>query len=72
MRCPNPKCRGKILQKVGKKTSVRIDYPITFDEDGVCKAKCYWCKQLVEVPLRIREGTVLPSERFVIGKAGRR
>lgn len=72
MRCPNPKCKGKLLQKVGSETRVRIEHPITFDEGGVCKAKCYWCKQLVEVPLQIREGTMLPSEKFVLGKAGRK
>lgn len=67
MRCPNPKCKGKLLQKVGSSTRVRIEHPITFDAAGLCKAKCYWCKQMVEVPLQIKEGVDLPGEKFVLG-----
>lgn len=67
MRCPNPKCKGKLLQKVGSSTRVRIEHPITFDAAGLCRAKCYWCKQLVEVPLQIQEGTDLAGETFVLG-----
>lgn len=70
MRCPHPDCKGKLLQKVGSETRVRIDHPIIVNEDGVCRAKCHWCKKIVEVPLQIKDGVVLPSEKFVIGKAG--
>ena len=65
MRCTN--CKNKLLQKSGSRTAVRTQGPIVF-EGGVCKAKCYWCKSLVTLPLQIVEGTTVPAERFVLRK----
>jgi len=52
MRCP--KCKNQILQKSGSKTRLRTHGPIDF-EDGLCKAKCYWCKEEFEIELELSE-----------------
>lgn len=69
MRCPH--CKNRILQKSGSTAKLRVDGPVTFTDDGLCKAKCYWCKRPVEVPIQIREGTHLEAERFVLQKNSR-
>ena len=66
MRCPH--CDNKVLQKSGSSTRLRTHGPIEFGDDGIVKAKCYWCKQLVEVPIELTKA-VLENERFVIRKA---
>lgn len=66
MRCPS--CKNKLLQKAGSHTRLRTEGVHEWDQDGVCRAKCYWCKALVEVPIQIQDGTDVPSERFVLGK----
>lgn len=63
MRCPN--CKNHVLQKSGKRTRLRTQGPITF-ENGVCKALCYWCKAPIEIPIEISDGTPIASERFVL------
>ena len=68
MRCPN--CKNKVLQKSGSQTRVRIEGAVTFNKDGLCKSKCYWCKTEINVPIRILDGTEIESERFIITKAG--
>jgi len=67
MRCSN--CKNHILQRSGKRVRIRTHGPIVF-EDGVCKAKCYWCKAPVELPLEIKEGTPIASETFVLPSRG--
>jgi hypothetical protein len=64
MRCP--KCRNRVLQKSGSQTRVRIQGAVLFDEEGLCKSQCYWCKEPITVPLKIAQGTSIQSERFVI------
>jgi len=68
MKCPN--CKNKVLQKSGSHTRVRIQGAVVFDEKGLCKAQCYWCKSEVTVPLRIQDGVEVESERFILTKSG--
>jgi len=63
MRCP--RCKNHVLQKSGKRVRLRTQGPITFEE-GVCKTQCYWCKEPIEVPLEISNGTLIASEKFVL------
>ena len=63
MKCPN--CKQKVLQKSGGGTKVRIRGPVTIDGNGLCKAKCYWCKTTVTVPLELKKAGK-PTERFYV------
>lgn len=63
MRCPI--CHNHVLQKSGKTTRLRIKGQVTF-ENGLCKARCYWCQSVIEIPLEIREGTAIKQEQFVL------
>jgi len=67
MRCPN--CKNKVLQKSGKVTRLRTEGAHEFDENGVCHAKCYWCKSAIEVPIRVSKDAELTRETFVLRKA---
>jgi hypothetical protein len=64
MRCP--KCKNKLIQTTGDITRVRIDGPLEFLADGTARAKCYWCKQVIDLPLQLKAGLDIPSERFLI------
>lgn len=44
-------CRNRIVQKSQAGWSVRIQGAVTFDADGVCHARCFFCKADVVVPL---------------------
>ena len=70
MRCPH--CKNKLLQKSGSKTRLRTEGVHEFDEAGVCRAKCFWCKNFVEIPIQIREGTPVVSETFLLNPAPRK
>ena len=63
MKCVS--CKNRILQKSGKRTMLRIQGAVVF-EDGVCKSKCFWCGADVEIPIEIKEGTPLVGERFIL------
>lgn len=63
MRCP--RCKNHILQKSGRRVRLRTQGPIVF-EDGLCKAQCFWCRESIEVPVEISEGTSIVSELFVL------
>jgi hypothetical protein len=41
-----------------------------WDEAGVCTAKCFWCKSMVEIPVQIMDGTQVEDEKFILRKAG--
>lgn len=64
MRCPN--CKNRLLQKSGSQTRVRVQGAISFDANGLCKSKCYWCKGDVTVPIRLSEGVDVPAENYFI------
>lgn len=68
MRCPH--CKNKLLQKSGSKTRLRTEGVHEWDEEGVCTAKCFWCKSMVEIPVQIRDGITVESEQFILRKAG--
>jgi hypothetical protein len=61
VRCP--KCKNMLLQKSDRGTRVRTKGPLTFSQDGACRAQCYWCGEAVTVPLELRKA----AERFVLG-----
>lgn len=65
MNCP--RCKNHILQKSGNKIRLRTTGQIVF-EDGVCKSKCYWCKEDIEIPMEITESIPVARERYVINK----
>lgn len=65
MRCC--KCSNHILQKSGRRIRLRIKGQVIF-EDGLCKAKCYWCGEQVIIPLEIAGGTKIPSEKFILSQ----
>lgn len=67
MRCPS--CKNKLLQKSGSRTRLRTEGVHEWDDDGTCRAKCYWCKAMVEVPIQIRDGVEVPAESFILRKS---
>jgi len=68
MRCPH--CKNHVLQKSGSKTRLRVKGAVEFHKDGICKALCYWCGEPVEVPIEIRKGTPISTEKFVLAHKG--
>jgi len=66
MRCPH--CRNKVLQKSGAVTRLRTHGALTFSDSGMCKAKCYWCRNEVEIPVQIQEGAPITEERFFVAR----
>lgn len=66
MRCPN--CRNKVLQKSGDTIRLRTHGPLEFNSEGSCKTRCHWCKSDVELPIELKEGTLVPGETFVLRK----
>ena len=66
MKCPH--CSNKIMQKSGQQTKVRLQGPIVIDEKGEAIAKCYWCKQVIRVPLVLPEGLEISQETFLLRK----
>lgn len=64
MKCPA--CRGKLLQKSGNTTRVRIKGAVELTADGVCLAKCFWCDAPVSIPLMLSRGGPVDEERFVL------
>lgn len=65
MRCPH--CKGKLLQRSGDTTRVRITGTVEIDDaTGGCRAQCYWCKQPVAVPLRLVPSGPVEEERFLL------
>lgn len=61
MRCPNPQCKGKLLQKADDgSVKLRTEGIHVFKSDGTCEATCYWCKSRVKIPVKLDPG-VLPS-----------
>lgn len=68
MRCPH--CKNRLLQKSGSRTRVRTQGPLVFDQDGVCRAQCFWCGEAVEIPLELRKGVSVDSERFLLKGKG--
>jgi hypothetical protein len=51
VRCPH--CGNKLVQRSGDRTRVRIHGGLEFSADGSAQAGCYWCKQPVQLPLRL-------------------
>lgn len=64
MRCPH--CKNRLLQKAGDETRLRIQGIVRFDDKGVARAQCHWCKQSVELPIRLDDGLDLAPERYVV------
>lgn len=60
-------CGGSILQKSVDGVRIRLDGPITF-KDGLAKAKCFWCKKEVTLPIELKKGAAISpaAERFII------
>ena len=49
-------CGGSILQKAADGSArLRIEGPVTFTADGLAKAKCFWCKKPVDVPVTLQK-----------------
>lgn len=63
MRCPH--CSNKLLQKSGSETRLRIEGVVSFDEQGVGRAKCFWCKSQVTIPVELKKAAE-DEERFTI------
>jgi hypothetical protein len=57
-----------VLQKSGSQTTLRPGDKVIFGDNGVCRTKCHYCKTRIELPLEIRQGTDIPTERFIIRK----
>lgn len=65
LRCPN--CKNKLLHKSSGKMLVRSAGPILVGEDGLCKAKCHFCKHEVSLPLELTKSARQSIDvRFVI------
>lgn len=67
MKCPY--CKNRLLQKTGNQIRVRIQGQLIFDEEGVCRAQCYWCKRVVTLPLSLESGINIPSEKFILAQS---
>ena len=68
MRCPH--CKNKLLQKSGSKTRLRTEGIHEWDANGICTAKCFRCKQPVEIPIMIKPEAQVDNVQFILGKAG--
>ena len=66
MRCP--KCKNQVLQKSGATTTLRTEGRLTFNDSGVCLAKCFWCKEPVEIPIQIKDDVPISEERFYVSR----
>lgn len=68
MRCPH--CRNKLLQKSSSddSTRLRIEGPVEFDKDGLCKSRCYWCKSEVTLPIDLRKADDEVPPKLVLGE----
>lgn len=69
MKCPH--CKNRVLQKSETQTRLRTDGPITFGLDGKARARCYWCKAEIELPMQLTSEGDLPGEpreRFLLGR----
>lgn len=66
VRCP--KCNGKLLQRSGDMTRLRTEGIHTFDLEGNATAKCYWCKQVIPVPIQLLKVVSPEPKRFVLAK----
>lgn len=65
MRCPH--CKNHLIQKSGDATKVRVQGPLQFGGNSVCKGRCYWCKQEVEIPLELKKAEeAVDEESFTI------
>ena len=65
VRCPQ--CKNRIVQKSAEGTRVRAEGAITFDPSGVCRAKCFFCKSEVVLPLELSKSAAEPEpSRFVV------
>ena len=65
IRCPH--CKNKLLHKSNGHLVVRSTGPIRVDDEGVCLAKCYFCKGDVSLPLELSKAAKPGKElRFVI------
>lgn len=61
-RCP--KCKNAVLQKSEQDVRVRIRGPVVFI-DGQCMAPCFWCREIINIPLKLEKGA---GETFVIDR----
>ena len=67
MRCPH--CNNKLIQKSGSETKIRTKGKQIIDSNNRYRTQCFWCNEPVELPLRIVEGTEIPSETFYVNGA---
>jgi len=63
MKCPH--CNGKIFQK--SEDSIKLRTQILIFEDELCKAKCRYCKELIELPIALTEEITVP-DRIILRK----
>ena len=63
MRCAQ--CNNRLIQGSGSTVKIRIEGPLIFTGE-TAKAKCYWCKTEVELPLKIDAAAQVPKDRFVL------
>ena len=63
-RCP--KCKNKVIQKVGEVTRIRAGGPVEIDAAGRCTTLCHWCRAPIEIPLQLKQDVAIPAERYVL------
>jgi len=49
---------------------IRNKGPLVFDSAGVCRTRCYWCGESVEIPLEIKEGTIIQGTKYLMKRKG--
>lgn len=64
MRCSQ--CGNHVVQKSGGQVRLRVNGPLTIDEQGVCRGRCYWCKTELTLPLVLIGGKPLAEEHLTI------
>jgi len=57
-----PQCKNKVLSKAGGGSTLRVDGAVRFEE-GVCRAKCFFCKTALELPLSLAKSSSAPVAR---------
>jgi hypothetical protein len=55
-----------VVQKSGEQTRLRVNGPLTIDNQGVCRGRCYWCKTELVLPLVLIGGQPVAEEHLTI------
>lgn len=64
-------CKRRLIEKAGDGVGsvIRANGKITIDDQGICRAQCFFCRAPVVLPLELTKSeATAPQARFVIPK----